>query len=281
MTDAPAPAESMPATPPFIHLRAHSDFSMIDGLPKVGPLCEAVAAKGMPAVALTDQMNMCGLVRFYRTAHKLGLKPIVGCDLWVVDADDLDEPATRLTALAMNNEGYQQLTQLISRGYLAGHRQGKPCINKQWLAEHNVGIILLSGGREGEIGRLLLQQRTDEARAALEFYQHYFADRFYLELVRTGRPREDDYLHAAVALAAANEIPVVATNEVVFLSPDNFYAHEIRVAVADGYTLDDKRRPKKYSDQQYLKSPQEMAELFADIPEALANTVEIAKRCNV
>lgn len=281
MTDAPAPAESMPTSPQFIHLRAHSDFSMIDGLPKVGPLCEAVAAKGMPAIALTDQMNMCGLVRFYRMTHKLGLKPIVGCDLWVVDADDLDEPATRLTALAMNNEGYQQLTQLISRGYLAGHRQGKPCIDKQWLAEHNHGIILLSGGREGEIGRKLLQQRTPEARAALEFYQQHFVDRFYLELVRTGRPQEDDYLHAAVALAAETDTPVVATNEVVFLSPDNFYAHEIRVAVADGYTLDDKRRPKKYSDQQYLKSPEEMAELFADIPEALANTIEIAKRCNV
>lgn len=267
--------------PSFIHLRVHSDFSMIDGLAKVGPLCEAAAAKQMPALALTDQMNMCGLVRFYRTAEKLGLKPIIGADLWVIDAEEPDEPVTRLTALAMDNDGYQELTQLISKGYLAGHRQGRPCIDKQWLAQHHRGLILLSGGREGELGRKLLQGKQTDAEQALEFYKQYFSDRFYLELARTGRPQEDDYIHAAVAFAAEHDLPVVATNEVVFLEEDNFYAHEVRVAVADGYTLDDKRRPKKYSAQQYLKSPTEMAELFADIPEALANTVEIAKRCNV
>lgn len=270
--------------PQFIHLRIHSDFSMIDGLAKVKPICEATASMGMPALALTDQMNMCGLVRFYRTTHDKGLKPIVGCDLWVLpegwSEDSQDEPF-RLTALAMNNDGYQQLTQLISRAYLAGHRCGKPCINKEWLAEHQRGIILLSGGREGDIGRKLLQNRQDEAQQLLEFYQQHFFDRFYLELQRTGRAGEDEYVHAAVVLAADCDVPVVATNEVMFLKPEDFTAHEVRVAVSDGYTLDDKRRPKKYSSEQYLKSPDEMAELFSDIPEALANTVEIAKRCNV
>ncbi|RWU11667.1 DNA polymerase III subunit alpha [Pseudidiomarina gelatinasegens] len=270
--------------PQFIHLRVHSDFSMMDGLAKVKPICEATAAKGMPALALTDQMNMCGLVRFYRTTHDQGLKPIVGCDLWLLPegwtADSQDEPF-RLTALAMNNEGYQQLTQLISRGYLAGHRSGKPCINKEWLVDHQRGLLLLSGGREGDIGRKLLQNRADEARELLAFYQQHFADRFYLELLRTGRPGEDEYLHAAVALAAESDVPVVATNEVMFLRAEDFNAHEVRVAVSDGYTLDDKRRPKKYSPEQYLKSADEMLELFSDIPEALANTVEIAKRCNV
>ncbi|PHR66002.1 DNA polymerase III subunit alpha [Pseudidiomarina marina] len=270
--------------PQFIHLRIHSDFSMIDGLAKVKPICEATAAMGMPALALTDQMNMCGLVRFYRTTHDKGLKPIIGCDLWVLPegwTTDAQEEPFRLTVLAMNNAGYQQLTQLISRGYLAGHRCGKPCINKEWLAEHQQGLILLSGGREGDIGRKILQNREDEARQLLQFYQQHFTDRFYLELQRTGRPGEDEYVHAAVALAAATETPVVATNEVMFLRPEDFTAHEVRVAVSDGYTLDDKRRPKKYSSEQYLKSPEEMAELFSDIPEALANTVEIAKRCNV
>ncbi|MGQ4275573.1 DNA polymerase III subunit alpha [Pseudidiomarina sp. E22-M8] len=272
------------SAPQFIHLRVHSDFSMIDGLAKVGPICEATAAKGMPALAVTDQMNMCGLVRFYRTTQNKGLKPIVGCDLWVLPCDwtaDSKEHPFRLTALAMNNVGYQQLTQLISRGYLAGHRMGRPCVNKKWLAEHAEGLLLLSGGREGDIGRKLLQNRPAEAEQELAFYQQHFPDRFYLELLRTGRPQEDDYLHAAVALAAAQAVPVVATNEVVFLKQEDFHAHEVRVAVADSYTLDDKRRPKKYSAEQYLKSPAEMAELFADIPEALANTVEIAKRCNV
>lgn len=272
------------SAPAFIHLRVHSDFSMIDGLAKVGPICGATAEQGMPALALTDQMNMCGLVRFYRTTHGKGLKPLVGCDLWVLPegwtADSQEQPF-RLTALAMNNDGYQQLTQLISRGYLAGHRAGRPCVNKEWLADHANGVLLLSGGREGDVGRKLLQNRKAEAETELAFYQHHFPDRFYLELLRTGRPQEDDYLHAAVALAAEQNVPVVATNEVVFLRPEDFHAHEVRVAVADGYTLDDKRRPKKYSRDQYLKSPEEMAELFADIPEALANTVEIAKRCNV
>src|SRR5690554_7076089 len=270
--------------PQFIHLRVHSDFSMIDGLAKVKPICEAVASKGMPAVALTDQMNMCGLVRFYRTAHSNGLKPIVGCDLWVLPLDwtpESQEQPFKLTALAMDNHGYQQLTQLISRGYLAGHRAGRSCIEQAWLAEHQQGLLLLSGGREGDIGRKLLQNRADEAEQALAFYQQHFPDRFFLELQRTGRPGEDEYVHAAVALAAAAQVPVVATNEAVFLKPEDFNAHEVRVAVADGYTLDDKRRPKKYSAEQYLKSPEEMVELFADIPEAIANTVEIAKRCNV
>ncbi|OZB03438.1 MAG: DNA polymerase III subunit alpha, partial [Idiomarina sp. 34-48-12] len=148
-------------------------------------------------------------------------------------------------------------------------------------AEHHQGLILLSGGREGDIGRKLLQNRHAEAQQLLQFYQQYFADRFYLELQRTGRAGEDEYVHAAVALAAETDMPVVATNEVMFLRPEDFTAHEVRVAVSDGYTLDDKRRPKKYSSEQYLKSPEEMAELFLDIPEALANTVEIAKRCNV
>lgn len=270
--------------PSFIHLRVHSDFSMIDGLAKVKPICEATVAKGMPALALTDQMNMCGLVRFYRAAHDKGLKPIVGCDLWVLPAGwtpDSKEQPFRLTALAMTNEGYQQLTVLISRGYLAGHRCGKPCINKEWLADHQQGILLLSGGRDGDIGRALLANKPAEAAQLLEFYSQHFADRFYLELVRTGRAGENDYIHAAVNLAAQQQVPVVATNEVVFLRAEDFNAHEIRVAVSDGYVLNDKRRPRNYSAEQYLKSPAEMAELFADIPEALANTVEIAKRCNV
>ena len=152
--------------PQFIHLRIHSDFSMSDGLAKVKPICAASAAMGMPALALTDQMNLCGLVRFYRTAHDHGLKPIIGCDLWVLpqgwQLDSAEEPF-RLTALAMNNEGYQQLTQLISRGYLAGHRCGRPCVNQEWLAEHQQGLLLLSGGREGDIGKKLLQHRPEEA----------------------------------------------------------------------------------------------------------------------
>ncbi|MGU5592734.1 DNA polymerase III subunit alpha [Aeromonas sanarellii] len=268
------------ADPRFIHLRVHSDFSMVDGLQKIGPIVSAAAANNMPALALTDQMNMCGLVRFYGSAHGKGIKPIVGADFWV-QSDELGDEQFRLTLLAMDNDGYQNITLLISRGYQRGHVQGRPVIDKAWLGEHAKGVIVLSGGREGDVGKFLLKGNRQMVEQCLAFYQTHFPDAYYLELLRTGRPDEEVYLHMAVALATEFEVPVVATNEVVFLGADDFDAHEIRVAIHDGYTLMDKRRPRRYSPQQYLRSQEEMCELFADIPEALENTVEIAKRCNV
>lgn len=268
------------AEPRFIHLRVHSDFSMVDGLQKINPIVGAAAANNMPALALTDQMNMCGLVRFYGAAHGKGVKPIVGADFWV-QSDELGDEQFRLTLLAMDNEGYQNITLLISRGYQRGHVQGRPVIDKAWLAEHAKGVIVLSGGREGDVGKFLLKGNRQMTEQCLAFYQSHFPDAYYLELLRTGRPDEEVYLHMAVAIATEFALPVVATNEVVFLTAEDFDAHEIRVAIHDGYTLMDKRRPRRYSPQQYLRSQEEMAELFADIPEALENTVEIAKRCNV
>ncbi|AVP86763.1 DNA polymerase III subunit alpha [Aeromonas hydrophila] len=268
------------AEPRFIHLRVHSDFSMVDGLQKINPIVGAAAANNMPALALTDQMNMCGLVRFYGAAHGKGVKPIVGADFWV-QSDELGDEQFRLTLLAMDNDGYQNITLLISRGYQRGHVQGRPVIDKAWLAEHAKGVIVLSGGREGDVGKFLLKGNRQMTEQCLAFYQTHFPDAYYLELLRTGRPDEEVYLHMAVAIATEFALPVVATNEVVFLTADDFDAHEIRVAIHDGYTLMDKRRPRRYSPQQYLRSQEEMAELFADIPEALENTVEIAKRCNV
>lgn len=268
------------AEPRFIHLRVHSDFSMVDGLQKINPIASAAAADNMPALALTDQMNMCGLVRFYGAAHGKGIKPIVGADFWV-QSDELGDEQFRLTLLAMDNDGYQNITLLISRGYQRGHVQGRPVIDKRWLSEHAKGVIVLSGGREGDVGKFLLKGNRQMTEQCLAFYQTHFPDAYYLELLRTGRPDEEVYLHMAVAIATEFELPVVATNEVVFLNADDFDAHEIRVAIHDGYTLMDKRRPRRYSPQQYLRSQEEMAELFADIPEALENTVEIAKRCNV
>ena len=268
------------AEPRFIHLRVHSDFSMVDGLQKIGPIASAAAANDMPALALTDQMNMCGLVRFYGSAHGKGIKPIVGADFWV-QSEELGDEQFRLTLLAMDNDGYQNITLLISRGYQRGHVQGRPVIDKSWLAEHAKGVIVLSGGREGDLGKFMLKGNRQMVEQSLAFYQRHFPDAYYLELLRTGRPDEEVYLHMAVAIATEFELPVVATNEVVFLSAEDFDAHEIRVAIHDGYTLMDKRRPRRYSPQQYLRSQEEMCELFADIPEALENTVEIAKRCNV
>ncbi|MGR5304446.1 DNA polymerase III subunit alpha [Vibrio mediterranei] len=266
--------------PKFIHLRVHSDFSMIDGLSKVPPLVKKVAEMGMPAMALTDFTNLCGLVKFYGNAHSSGIKPLIGAD-FAVQSDEFGDELTRITVLAADNTGYNNLTLLISKAYLRGHIQHQPVIDKAWLVELSEGLIVLSGAKEGDVGKALLKGNTTLAKQCAQFYQTHFPDRFYLELIRTGRPDEESYLHFAVELAEELDLPVVATNEVVFVDKELFDAHEIRVAIHDGYTLDDPKRPKKYSAQQYLRSEEDMCELFADIPEALQNSVEIAKRCNV
>ncbi|MGP9801689.1 DNA polymerase III subunit alpha [Rheinheimera sp. NSM] len=268
------------SAPAFIHLRVHSDFSMVDGVAKVKPIIKAAQKLGMPALALTDQMNFCGLVRFYSTAHEAGIKPIIGVDCWV-QHPLFGSESSRMLLLAADNTGYQNLSQLISKAYLRGHVEGKPQIDHDWLAQYAQGVIILSGGKDGLLGKALLKENNQSVTELLAFYQQYFPQRFYLELTRTGRPDEELYIQKAVTLAEQHELPLVATNEVVFLLPEDFPAHDIRVAIHDGYTLDDKRRPKNYSEQQYLKSEQDMLQLFADLPEALENSVEIAKRCNV
>ncbi|KQA17731.1 DNA polymerase III subunit alpha [Vibrio metoecus] len=235
---------------------------------------------GMPAMALTDFTNLCGLVKFYSTAHNCGIKPIIGAD-FMLQSEEFGDELTKLTLLAKNNIGYKNLTLLISKAYLRGHVQHQPVLDKAWLIDHAEGLIVLSGGKSGEVGRALLKGNQQQVEKCLEFYQTHFADHFYLELIRTGRADEESYLHFALDVAEQYELPVVATNEVVFITEESFEAHEIRVAIHDGYTLEDPRRPKNYSPKQYLRTEAEMCELFADIPEALENSVEIAKRCNV
>ena len=266
--------------PRFVHLRVHSDYSMIDGLAKTAPLVKKAAALGMPALAITDFTNLCGLVKFYGAGHGAGIKPIVGAD-FNVQCDLLGDELTHLTVLAANNTGYQNLTLLISKAYQRGYGAAGPIIDRDWLIELNEGLILLSGGRMGDVGRSLLRGNSALVDECVAFYEEHFPDRYFLELIRTGRPDEESYLHAAVELAESRGLPVVATNDVRFIDSSDFDAHEIRVAIHDGFTLDDPKRPRNYSPQQYMRSEEEMCELFADIPEALANTVEIAKRCNV
>ena len=268
------------AEPRFIHLRVHSDYSMIDGLAKVKPIVKRATELGMPALALTDFTNLCGLVKFYFAAHDAGMKPIIGAD-FKVQSQEMGDELFELTILAANNEGYKNLTLLISEAYQRGHVQHQPVIDKEWLIKHREGLIILSGGRTGDVGRALLKGNQQLTDACVAFYQTYFPDSYYLELVRTGRVDEDAYLHFAIELAEQYDLPVVATNDVRLLNANQFDAHEIRVAIHDGYTMVDPNRPKLYSEQQYLRSEDEMCELFEDIPEALQNSVEIAKRCNV
>lgn len=266
--------------PRFIHLRIHSDYSMIDGLVKIDSLVKEAIALHMPALAITDFTNLCGLIKFYSIAHSSGIKPIIGAD-FLVQSEILDKELAELTILAANNVGYQNLTLLISEAYKRGYGASGPIIDRNWLIVHHEGLILLSGARKGDVGNYLMRGNLSRVEQCLAFYAQYFPNRYYLELIRTGRLDEESYLHAAVELAARKGLPVVATNDVRFVSQDDFDAHEIRVAIHDGFTLDDVKRPRNYSPQQYMRSEQEMCELFTDLPEALANSVEIARRCNV
>ena len=265
--------------PKFIHLRVHTDFSMVDGLSKINALIAKAASLNMPALAITDQMNFCGLVKFYRAAHTAGIKPIIGADFWV--QSELVECQFRLTLLAMNNDGYKNITELISKAYLRGHIKGRAIIDHGWLCEHNQGVIILSGAKDGDLGVALLKENEALARQITQFYQAYFPKRYYLELIRTNRVDEENYLHLALDWSVKNTLPVVATNQVIFTEAALYNAHDIRVCINQGHTLGDDRRPKDYSAFEYLRSIDEMCSLFHDIPEALENTVEITKRCNV
>ena len=274
-TDHPAAAP-----PQFVHLRVHTEYSLMDGLVRIKPLIAATAAKGMPAVAVTDQSNLFCLVRFYRTALSAGIKPIAGSDLWVRNPDDANKPH-RLLVLVQNKTGYLNLTGLVSRAYLHGQHLGVPQVERNWVEGAAKGLIALSGGQQGDVGDALLSGHQDRAEALLDRWLGVFGDRYYLELVRTGREGEPEYIESCAALAARKGVPVVATNDVRFLESGDFEAHEARVCIHDGRTLDDPRRPRLYSNRQYLRGPAEMAELFSDIPEALENSVEIARRCNL
>ncbi|MDH5765634.1 MAG: DNA polymerase III subunit alpha, partial [Gammaproteobacteria bacterium] len=266
--------------PRFIHLRVHTEFSLVDGVVRIKPLMQTAIDQGMPAVALTDQSNLFAMVKFYKAAMAFGVKPIIGVDAWVRPAQDAEQPS-RIVLLCQNNTGYQNLTRLVSRSYLDGQHGGYPMMEMNWLREFNEGLIVLSGAREGDVGRALLAGNTDQAEDLLNNWLQIFPDRYYLELQRTGREGEEEYIHGAVKLALAKQVPVVATNDVRFLQQSDFESHEVRVCIHDSRTMDDPRRPKHYSDQQYLRSEAEMLELFEDIPEALENTVEIARRCNL
>ncbi|WP_327439881.1 DNA polymerase III subunit alpha [Pseudomonas donghuensis] len=264
----------------FVHLRLHTEYSLVDGLVRIKPLAKALAAMNMPAVAVTDQSNMCSLVKFYKNAMGAGIKPICGADLWLANSDP-DAPLSRICLLAMDAKGYRNLTELISRGWVDGQRNGLVIIERPWIAEASEGLIALSAAKEGDIGMALLNGNPDEAEALLRDWLQMFPERFYVEVQRTNRAGDEEYLHAAVALADKLDAPLVATNDVRFIKQSDYDAHETRVCIGEGRALDDPRRSRNYSDQQYLKSPEEMAELFSDLPEAIANTVEIAKRCNI
>ncbi len=267
--------------PRFVHLHLHTEYSLVDSVVRIKSLVSTLTDQGMPAVAITDQFNMFAWVKFYRATTGAGIKPLIGVDLWIRNPENVNQPY-RMLLLAQNDRGYDNLRKLVSRGYQQGQHLGKPMLDKAWLDKQSCeGLIALSGARDGDVGHALLAGNDSLANELLDHWLQLFPDRYYLQLVRTGRPNEEACLHASVALAQQRQLPVVATNEVCFLKPEDFDAHEVRVCINQSRTLDDPRRAKDYSPQQYLRTAEEMAELFSDIPEALENSVEIAKRCNL
>ena len=266
--------------PEFIHLRVHSEFSLVDGIVRIKPLINRLVGFNMPAVALTEQSNLFSLVKFYRASQSLGVKPIVGADVLIFNEDEPENPF-RLTLLARNNKGYVTVTELISKAYQEGQYQSVPMIKKEWIKDNHEGLIALSGAMEGDIGIALVNEKSEAAEQYAAYWKSIFGQYFYLEIQRVGKSDEERYIHLAVDLAVKFDLPVVATNDVRFLDSTDFDSHEVRVCINQGKVLDDTRRPKNYTNQQYLRSTEEMQTLFSDIPEALENTVEIAKCCNV
>ncbi|MBU3693667.1 MAG: DNA polymerase III subunit alpha [Rhodocyclaceae bacterium] len=266
--------------PRFVHLRLHSEYSVSDGTTRVDDAVAAARADGQPALALTDLGNLFGLVKFYNAARGAGVKPICGAELWLAGAGDA-EPS-RMLWLVRDHGGYLALCRLMTRAYREGMQRGRAVLRRDWFdAEDCRGLILLCGARHGEIGRALLGGHADAAEALARAWAARFPGAFYLEAQRDGSPESETHTRAAARLASMLGLPLVATHPVQFLAPADFKAHEARVCIAEGYALADRRRPRPYTPQQYFASQAEMAERFADLPQALENAVEIARRCNL
>jgi len=264
----------------FVHLRAHTEYSVVDGTLRIDDAVGAAAADGQGALAITDLGNLFGAVKFYTAARRAGVKPILGAEVCMT-AEGSEKACTRLVLLVHNRAGYLNLCTLLSRGWLENAASGHATIEWAWLAECAEGLIVLSGAESGALGRALLAGDGARAEAVAERLARWFPRRFYVEVQRAGLPGNEAHLRAAVELAARLALPVVATHPVQFLTADDHEAHEARVCVADGEMLANPRRVKRFSREQYFKSQAQMEQLFADLPSALANTVEIAKRCNL
>jgi DNA polymerase-3 subunit alpha len=261
-------------------LRLHTEYSLVDGIVRVPELVAAVSAAGMPAVAVTDQSNLFAMVKFYKEALAAGVKPLIGVDAWIRGTDE--RGPSRIVFLCQNLAGYRHLTQLVTRSFLEGQRRGAPMLERSWLQSDMLqGLIVLSGAADGDIGQALARGRDDEALRCLARWQDLCGDRFYLEVQRTGRANEESYAAAVLELGQERGVAALATHDVRFLTRAEFDAHEARVCIHDGALLADPSRARRYSEEQYLKSPSEMAELFNDAPELLDNTVEVAKRCSL
>jgi len=269
------------AAPRFVHLRMHSEYSVTDGIVRIDDAIARAAADGMPALAITDAANFFGMVKFYKAARAAGVKPIIGADCWIQNETDRDKPY-RMVLLCASHTGYLSLSELLSRAWLKNQHRARAEISRAWIEERgSEGLIALSGAAAGDVGQALAGGNAALAERLAQQWADLFPGRYYVELQRAGQPQSETLLAGSVELAANVGLPVVATHPVQFLAADDFKAHEARVCIAQGYVLGDRRRPRPFTAEQYFKSQDEMSKLFADIPQALENSVEIARRCNL
>ncbi len=266
----------------FVHLRTHTEFSVVDGTLRIDAAAEAARADGQGAMAITDLNNLFGAVKFYRACRGQGVKPLIGADLWLEPlADAGEKQPSRLLVLVQDSQGYLNLCELLARGWTRNAQRAQAWMKWEWLEELGAGLIVLSGAELGAIGMALLAGDAKRARAVAERLAAMFPRRFYIELQRAGLANHETHVRAAVPLAASLGLPVVATHPVQFLEAEDFEAHEARVCVAEGETLANPKRVRRFTPEQRFQTQAEMAARFADLPSALANTVEIAKRCNL
>lgn len=266
----------------FVHLRLHTEFSVVDGTNRIDEVVAAAAADRQPALAITDLSNLFGTVKFYKETRGAGVKPLIGADIWVqVPGKDAGAPAARLLLLVQSRQGYLNLSEILTRAWTQNVVRDQAVVKLEWLQELGEGLIALSGAQGGSVGQALLQGDSARAAECALYFAGLFPHRFYLELQRAQRPDDERHVAAAVQLAARLRLPVVATHPVQFLTYDDYEAHEARVCISEGEILGNTRRVRKFTREQYFKSAEQMQALFADVPTALANTLEIAKRCNL
>ncbi len=265
----------------FVHLRLHTEFSVVDGINRIDEAIASAVADGQPALAITDLSNLFGAIKFYKQARGKGAKPILGAEVFLEGLGGDTTALSRMVLLVQNKQGYLNLSELLARGFTRNIVKNQAVIKLAWLQELNEGLIVLSGAQAGPVGQALVQGDEGRAREVALQLASVFPHRFYLELQRAGRVDDEAHVTAAVQLAARMNLPVVATHPIQFNAPDDFEAHEARVCIADGEILGNAKRVRKYTREQYFKTSAEMEALFADLPSAVANTVEIAKRCNL
>ena len=273
--------------PRFVHLRVHTEYSISDSIVRIDALVAAASADRQPALAMTDLGNLYGWIKFYRAARAAGLKPICGVDVWITHEAERDRPH-RMLLLARNEAGYLRLCKLLSRAWLENEYRGRGELRAEWFDQPGPeggvagdGLIALSGAHHGEIGQALLAGNMALAEQCAQRWAARFPGAFYLEVQRTALAESSAQTIAAAHLAARLGLPLVATQPVQYLQPAEFRAHEARVCIAEGEILANPRRIRRFDDAQHFRSQAEMAELFADLPSALLNSVEIARRCNL